>query len=63
MSHFQVLLNLSVPAAYNYFKERLSNFINMGVKGYKIDHGEEGEMPSGINPPNYRGSLLISYTL
>jgi alpha-D-xyloside xylohydrolase len=38
-------LNLSIPAAYKYFKERLSNFTNLGVKGYKIDRGEEGEMP------------------
>ena len=38
-------LNLSIPASYNYFKERLSNFTNLGVKGYKIDRGEEGEMP------------------
>ena len=38
-------LNLSIPAAYNYFKERLSYFPSVGVKGYKIDRGEEGEMP------------------
>jgi len=30
---------------YNYFKEKLSYFTNLGVKGYKIDRGEEGEMP------------------
>ncbi|KAJ9220952.1 CAZyme family GH31 [Paecilomyces variotii] len=38
-------LNLSIPAAYEYFKERLSYFPSIGVKGYKIDRGEEGEMP------------------
>ncbi|OCL10996.1 glycoside hydrolase family 31 protein [Glonium stellatum] len=38
-------LNLSIPAAYHYFKERLSYFTSVGVKGYKIDRGEEGEMP------------------
>jgi alpha-D-xyloside xylohydrolase len=38
-------LNLSIPAAYNYFKEKLSFFTDIGVKGYKIDRGEEGEMP------------------
>jgi alpha-D-xyloside xylohydrolase len=38
-------LNLSIPAAYDYFKQRLSYFTSIGVKGYKIDRGEEGEMP------------------
>ncbi|KAL9087722.1 MAG: hypothetical protein Q9165_006489 [Trypethelium subeluteriae] len=38
-------LNLSIPAAYDYFKERLGYFPSVGVKGYKIDRGEEGEMP------------------
>ena len=37
-------LNLSIPAAYNYFKERLSYFPSVGVKGYKIGRGEEDEM-------------------
>lgn len=38
-------LNLSIPAAYSYFKKHLSAFTALGVKGYKIDRGEEGEMP------------------
>lgn len=38
-------LNLSIPNAYNYFLDRLSAFTELGVKGYKIDRGEEGEMP------------------
>ncbi|KAI9730865.1 MAG: hypothetical protein M1834_005583 [Cirrosporium novae-zelandiae] len=38
-------LNLSIPAAYNYMKKKLSFFPSMGIKGYKIDRGEEGEMP------------------
>ncbi|RDL38731.1 Glycoside hydrolase family 31 protein [Venustampulla echinocandica] len=38
-------LNLSIPAAYDYFKEHLKAFTNLGVKGYKIDRGEEDEMP------------------
>ena len=38
-------LNLSIPEAYQYFKKRLSYFPSVGVKGYKIDRGEEGEMP------------------
>lgn len=38
-------LNLSIPEAYDYFKESLMYFPSVGVKGYKIDRGEEGEMP------------------
>ena len=38
-------LNLSISAAYNYFREHLSAYTDLGVKGYKIDRGEEGEMP------------------
>jgi hypothetical protein len=38
-------LNLSIPAAYDYFLQKLSYFPSVGVKGYKIDRGEEGEMP------------------
>jgi len=38
-------LNLSIPEAYQYFKEKMSYFPSVGVKGYKIDRGEEGEMP------------------
>ncbi|KAI7474541.1 hypothetical protein KC357_g5200 [Hortaea werneckii] len=38
-------LNLSIPEAYEYFKQHLSYFPSVGVKGYKIDRGEEGEMP------------------
>ena len=37
-------LNLSIPAAYTFFLQRLEYFTNIGVKGYKIDRGEEGEM-------------------
>lgn len=46
-------LNLSIPAAYAYFKEQLSYFPSVGVKGYKIDRGEEGEMPGMflVRPP------------
>jgi len=43
-------LNLSIPAAYEYFKEKLRYFPSIGVKGYKIDRGEEGEMPGKSAP-------------
>ena len=38
-------LDLSIKEAYNYFDESLKYFPAVGVKGYKIDRGEEGEMP------------------
>ena len=38
-------LNLSIPAAYDYLKQQLAYFPSVGVKGFKIDRGEEGEMP------------------
>lgn len=47
-------LNLSIPAAYDYLKERLSYFPSVGVKGYKIDRGEEGELPGRSTIPQFR---------
>lgn len=38
-------LNLSIPAAYDFFASHLNAFTDVGVKGYKIDRGEENEMP------------------
>ena len=52
-------LNLSIPAAYDYFKKKLSYFTSIGVKGYKIDRGEEGEMPGTCSPH----LLLARWTL
>jgi len=46
-------LNLSIPAAYSFFKNRLSAFTDLGVKGYKIDRGEEGEMPGILKRSTY----------
>lgn len=38
-------LNLSIEPANKYFESHLEYFPSVGVKGYKIDRGEEGEMP------------------
>ncbi|CAK7219549.1 hypothetical protein SBRCBS47491_003890 [Sporothrix bragantina] len=39
-------LNLSIPAAYDYYRTRLVDFVSsMGIRGFKIDRGEEREMP------------------
>jgi alpha-D-xyloside xylohydrolase len=33
------------PYAYAWFKEKLNEYVRLGVKGYKIDRGEEDELP------------------
>ncbi|OJD36498.1 glycoside hydrolase family 31 protein [Diplodia corticola] len=40
-------LNLSIPAAYSFFSAQLARAFPdaLGVRGYKIDRGEENEMP------------------
>ncbi|KAH7058902.1 glycosyl hydrolases family 31-domain-containing protein [Macrophomina phaseolina] len=38
-------LNLSIPEAYAFFSDHLQAFTDLGVRGYKIDRGEEEEMP------------------
>lgn len=41
-----VALNLSIPGAYEYFKTRMDEFYDLGVKGFKIDRGDEKEIPA-----------------
>ncbi|KAF2468034.1 uncharacterized protein BDR25DRAFT_373568 [Lindgomyces ingoldianus] len=50
-------LNLSIPAAYDYFKKSLEYFPSVGVKGYKIDRGEEEEMP--VWEQNFQMTLFL----
>lgn len=38
-------VDVRIPAAETYFKNHLDTFANLGVKGYKIDRGDEKEMP------------------
>jgi alpha-glucosidase (family GH31 glycosyl hydrolase) len=33
------------PDAYLWFKDKLNEYVRLGVRGYKIDRGEEDEMP------------------
>jgi alpha-glucosidase (family GH31 glycosyl hydrolase) len=37
--------DLQRPEVYSWFKDKLSAYVRLGVRGYKIDRGEEGEMP------------------
>ncbi|KAF2790944.1 glycoside hydrolase family 31 protein [Melanomma pulvis-pyrius CBS 109.77] len=54
-------LNLSIPAAYDYFEKKLEYFASVGVKGYKIDRGEEGEMPDYVQNEQMALFLQLAY--
>jgi alpha-D-xyloside xylohydrolase len=44
--------DLRKPEAYAWFKQRLDAYVKMGVKGYKIDRGEQGEQPDSVQNTN-----------
>ena len=44
--------DLRKEAAYKWFVGRLKGFAAMGVRGYKIDRGAEGEMPDEVQNEN-----------
>jgi alpha-D-xyloside xylohydrolase len=37
--------DMKSPAAYNWFKDELNEYVRLGIKGYKVDRGEEDELP------------------
>jgi alpha-D-xyloside xylohydrolase len=37
--------NMQLPGAYTWFKDKLNEYVRLGVKGYKVDRGEEDELP------------------
>jgi alpha-D-xyloside xylohydrolase len=37
--------DMKSPQAYNWFKDKLNEYVRLGVRGYKIDRGEEDELP------------------
>ncbi len=37
------------PEAYNWFQTNLNNYVDLGIKGYKIDRGDQGEIPASVN--------------
>jgi alpha-D-xyloside xylohydrolase len=37
--------DMRIPGAYDWFKDKLNAYVRLGVKGYKIDRGEEDELP------------------
>lgn len=54
-------LDLSIPEAYDYFEKRLKVFPSIGVKGYKIDRGEEGEFPDYVQNEQMALFLQLAY--
>lgn len=49
--------DLKIPAAYSWLSDKLSYFPKIGVKGFKIDRGEEEEMP--VWEQNQQMSIFI----
>jgi alpha-D-xyloside xylohydrolase len=37
--------DMQIPGAHAWFKDKLNEYVRLGVKGYKIDRGEEDELP------------------
>jgi alpha-D-xyloside xylohydrolase len=44
--------DLRRPEVYNWFKEKLDAYVHLGIKGYKIDRGEEYELPDAVQNEN-----------
>ena len=44
--------NFQNPAALNWFQTNLNNYVSLGIKGYKIDRGDQGEIPAAVNNIN-----------
>ncbi|MFZ0233553.1 MAG: TIM-barrel domain-containing protein [Candidatus Acidiferrales bacterium] len=40
------------PEVYDWFKDELNLYVHRGIRGYKIDRGEEGEMPRSVENIN-----------
>jgi alpha-D-xyloside xylohydrolase len=45
-------VNLQNTNAFIWFQTNLNNYVNIGIKGYKIDRGDQGEMPDAVNNRN-----------
>jgi alpha-D-xyloside xylohydrolase len=53
--------DVRVPAAYTWFKSKLNTFVTLGIHGYKIDRGEEGEQPDSAQNENVYLFHKLSY--
>ena len=53
--------DVRLPAAYSWFKGKLDTFVKLGVRGYKIDRGEEGDQPDSAQNENVYLFNKLSY--
>ena len=53
--------DVRLPAAYSWFKGKLDTFVKLGVRGYKIDRGEEGDQPDSAQNENVYQFNKLSY--
>lgn len=44
--------DMRIPAAYEWFQKKLDAYVRLGVRGYKIDRGEERELPESVENLN-----------
>jgi alpha-D-xyloside xylohydrolase len=44
--------DLRRPEVYSWFKQNLNAYVRLGIKGYKIDRGEEFELPDAVQNEN-----------
>jgi alpha-glucosidase (family GH31 glycosyl hydrolase) len=53
-------VDLRNPAAYSWLKSQLTYFADLGVAGFKVDRGEEGEQPFAVESENQRLFLQLA---
>jgi alpha-D-xyloside xylohydrolase len=53
--------DLRNPAAYAWMKQHLDGYVKLGVKGYKIDRGEQGEQPDAVQNTNVTLFQRLAY--
>lgn len=44
--------NMQNTNAYHWFQTNLNAYVNLGIMGYKIDRGDQGELPDSVNNVN-----------
>jgi alpha-glucosidase (family GH31 glycosyl hydrolase) len=54
-------VSLQNTNAYYWFQTNLNVFVNLGVNGYKIDRGDQGEMPDAVQNVNDTLFEQLSY--
>lgn len=53
--------DVRIAGAYSWFKLKLDTLVKLGIRGYKIDRGEEGEQPDSAENENIYLFHKLSY--